>query len=123
MNSNFYKWLLTLTLFASLGPTIYFLVELQPSTVCGPYRGLDSFFDIIGIEISRTVEPGKSILVFLSGTSFLVGLTAVGLVVLYYFRAVAKMRGRVINSLKLQLSKAREDQRALVLATKEQQRR
>lgn len=84
--------MLVVTLFISLGPAAYFLVEKVPSTTCSPFRNLTTVFAIITKEVDKASPLGKSILTFIGSPSFMLGAVGFALYVSWNatsYRAIA----------------------------------
>lgn len=87
----------------------YSLLSIQPSKVCGPFKGLEttytaflSLFDLEGWSTAEQTETSRVFQYLLSPFSFFLGIVLLSLGV-YYMRALARAHAEMVSLLREQL--------------------
>lgn len=95
-------------------PLGYHFTSLQPSTSCGPYRGLPTVWSAVSKEVALLPETIRNILSFFGTAGFFVPAILFLLVALYYFRSKSAAQRAISESLTQQLVLEAEDKAFLL---------
>lgn len=101
-NSMFMLVLLVSYAFAIL-PIAYSIAEITPSKSCGPFRDIDSVWNLIVNLFLQTPMWLQTLVFFLSTTGFAIPCFIVMLFLLYYYTAISSANRHMVLVLKNQL--------------------
>eukprot|EP00118_Oscarella_pearsei_P018049 m.182552 g.182552 ORF g.182552 m.182552 type:complete len:862 (+) comp39295_c0_seq18:55-2640(+) len=107
--SIFFLLLLLIALFACLIPVGYAIVKNQPSAICGPFRGLDSIYDVISNEIEKAPEWLETVLDYIGSAAVVVPLILFLCLLAFYFSSTSRAYKASIATLEDQLQMKGED--------------
>jgi hypothetical protein len=100
---TFYMALLLFIAFLCTFPLGFALIQLTPSTICGPFRGLSSMAGIVTNEVLQWPMILQAIVNYCTTATVIVPFIALLCIILYYYRAMASAFKEVNNDLRFQL--------------------
>ncbi|XP_005414915.1 PREDICTED: transmembrane channel-like protein 4 [Chinchilla lanigera] len=103
MASFVFPLVLLLGLFLSAVPVLYSIFLIQPSKLCGPFRGKASIWAPIPESIETLPQTAQNFLFFLGTQAFAVPLLLVSSILMAYTVALANSYGRLISELRRQI--------------------
>ncbi|XP_010615263.1 transmembrane channel-like protein 4 isoform X4 [Fukomys damarensis] len=103
MASFFFPLVLLLGLVLSAVPVLYSIFLIQPSKLCGPFRGQESIWAQIPESIETLPQTAQNFLFFLGTQAFAVPLLLISSILMAYTVALANSHGRLISELKRQI--------------------
>ncbi|KAM6154575.1 voltage-gated chloride channel TMC4 [Erethizon dorsatum] len=103
MASFFFPLVLLLGLFLSAVPVLYSIFLIQPSKLCGPFRGKESIWAQIPESIETLPQTAQNFFFFLGSQAFAVPLLLISSILMAYTVALANSYGRLISELRRQI--------------------
>lgn len=111
---NFTLLFMLITLFLCIGPVGYALLRLKPSTTCGPFRGSDDIWSIIGRTLNTFPTWLEDIIRFMGTPAFVLPFITVLICAVYFFRVKDRVEEDFVRDLHLALMKQLQDKRTLI---------
>ncbi|XP_062890931.1 transmembrane channel-like protein 7 [Mobula hypostoma] len=111
---TFFLLVLAMGFLISLAPLIYTLTSISPSRGCGPFRHLQTIWDVVPEAVSHLPDVPRSLLYFLGSLAFLVPLFALSSIVLLFLVVRDVGYKRTIAQLKVQLRQEGHDKQFLL---------
>ncbi|XP_072044198.1 transmembrane channel-like protein 7 isoform X2 [Amphiura filiformis] len=97
------------------GAVGYSLSEIRPSANCGPFRGVESPFDIVVELIESWNDSAWAIIIeFVSTPGFVAAVIMILCLTVYYFRVLTQGRQQTVKQLKQQIILEGKDKRFLL---------
>ncbi|XP_004648419.1 transmembrane channel-like protein 4 [Octodon degus] len=103
MASFFFPLILLLGLVLSAVPVLYSIFLIQPSKLCGPFRGKESIWAQIPESIRTLPRTAQNFFFFLGSQAFAVPLLLISSILMAYTVALANSYGRLISELRRQI--------------------
>ncbi|XP_022915782.2 transmembrane channel-like protein 7 [Onthophagus taurus] len=102
--SNFmFMNMLLISFIVAVFPVAYTIGELKPSESCGPFRGLNTAWEIVERTLESTPEIIRNSLRYLTTAAVTVPLFIILILLLYYYAAVNNANRHMVRVLKDQL--------------------
>ncbi|XP_066292025.1 transmembrane channel-like protein 7 isoform X1 [Branchiostoma lanceolatum] len=100
---TFFMVILLVSFLLCIIPVGIGIVQIYPSRACGPFRSLNTMFEIVTQTIAGWPTVVRDIFFFLGSAGFLVPAVLILCLLLYYFRALSVAHKKMVAVLKDQL--------------------
>ncbi|BFZ23068.1 hypothetical protein BsWGS_26105 [Bradybaena similaris] len=99
-SGTFYLFVLLVTLFVCLLPMTYAIIQLEPSTACGPFKQKSHFYEVLTERIGESPGWIQDIFDYASTPAVVIPVLIILLLVILYYRAkstVHKMEAKELR--------------------------
>ncbi|XP_070184385.1 transmembrane channel-like protein 3 [Littorina saxatilis] len=115
-SGNFFMFILLINFFVCFFTMAYAVIELKPSTDCGPFKAEDHVFEILTSRVGDLPTWIRDVIVYVSTPAIVIPVILFLLLGVLYFKAKSASYTRVIDKLREQLRFERRVEKREVFA-------